>query len=258
MGKGQRKIFLTAALAIALLLGDGVHEKVEKGISAMTSVRISERQLILDAGHGGEDGGAVSITGIAESTINLAITLKIDQLLGFYGISPILVRNSDISLHNAEANTLREKKVSDLKNRVALVEGTANGVLISIHQNTFTNQVYHGAQVFYRGEEESLALAAPGGRIVLIGNPNGPRTLSQTTYWSILRKQLTLTGTWNSSFGSDDSDWLEALKAMTAGRVETEKIVSHVLGGSQLMRGLNIMRRKTEPYSKIVMEWSGT
>lgn len=106
--------------------------------------------------------------------------------------------------------------------------------------------------------EESLALAAPGGRIALIGNPNGPRTLSQTTYWSILRKQLTLTGTWNSSFGSDDSDWLEALEAMTAGKLETEKIVSHVLGGSQLMRGLNIMRRKTEPYSKIVMEWSGT
>lgn len=192
MGKGQRKIFLTAALAIALLLGDGVHEKVEKGISAMTSVRISERQLILDAGHGGEDGGAVSITGIAESTINLAITLKIDQLLGFYGISPILVRNSDISLHNAEANTLREKKVSDLKNRVALVEGTANGVLISIHQNTFTNQVYHGAQVFYRGEEESLALAKLVQTALRNGvDPDNDRTPAEISDSIYLMKHIT-------------------------------------------------------------------
>ena len=105
--------------------------------------------LVLDAGHGGEDGGAVSLTGAPESQINLAIVQKLDLLLGLCGQSPVVLRQEDISLHDSEADTLREKKVSDLKNRVAMVEGTENGVLLSIHQNMFTNAKYHGAQVFY-------------------------------------------------------------------------------------------------------------
>lgn len=117
------------------------------------------RQLILDAGHGGEDGGAVSLSGVSESGINLAITLKIDQLLGFYGVCPVLLRDTDASLHNSEATTLREKKVSDLKNRVEMIENTPNAVLISVHQNNFTNSAYHGAQVFYRDTDESRLLA---------------------------------------------------------------------------------------------------
>lgn len=105
--------------------------------------------LVLDAGHGGEDGGAVSLTGVPESQINLAIVQKLDLLLGLCGRAPVVLRQEDISLHDPSANTLREKKVSDLKNRVAAVEGTENGVLLSIHQNMFTNAKYHGAQVFF-------------------------------------------------------------------------------------------------------------
>lgn len=118
-----------------------------------------ERQLILDAGHGGEDGGAVSVSGVPESNINLAVVLRIDQLLGFCGVSPILIRDKDISVYDAGCNTLREKKVSDLHNRVSLIEGTENALVVSVHQNTFSNAAYHGAQVFYREGEESLALA---------------------------------------------------------------------------------------------------
>ena len=83
-----------------------------------TSV-IKAGTLILDAGHGGEDGGAVSVTGAAESGINLDIVLKMEDILGFYGQAPILLRREDISLHDSSADTLREKKVSDLKNRVS-------------------------------------------------------------------------------------------------------------------------------------------
>ena len=67
--------------------------------------------LVLDAGHGGEDGGAVSITGAPESQINLAIVLKLRDVLGLYGVDPILLREEDISLHDDNANTLREKTV---------------------------------------------------------------------------------------------------------------------------------------------------
>ena len=115
--------------------------------------------LVLDAGHGGEDGGAVSLTGVPESQINLAIVQKLDLLLGLCGQSPVVLRQEDISLHDSEADTLREKKVSDLKNRVAMVEGTENGVLLSIHQNMFTNAKYHGAQVFYAPTQGSQEFA---------------------------------------------------------------------------------------------------
>lgn len=158
-GKGIGKIFLAVTLAVSLLLAAGLRRKPGQAVNTILPVRLPERQLILDAGHGGEDGGAVSITGVAESTINLAITLKIDQILGFYGVCPILLRDTDISLHDAGADTLRKKKVSDLKNRVSTIESIEDGVLISVHQNTFTNQKYHGAQVFYRETKESLALA---------------------------------------------------------------------------------------------------
>ena len=76
-----------------------------------------ERVWVVDPGHGGEDGGAVSVTGVPESQINLAIAKRLDALLGFYGENSYLMREEDISLHDPEAETLREKKVSDLHNR---------------------------------------------------------------------------------------------------------------------------------------------
>ena len=116
--------------------------------------------LVLDAGHGGEDGGAVSLTGVPESSINLAITRRMDLLLGLYGRAAVVLRSEDISLHDPSADTLREKKTSDLKNRVAAVEETDYGVLLSIHQNMFTNSKYHGAQVFYAPTAGSQEWAA--------------------------------------------------------------------------------------------------
>ena len=115
--------------------------------------------LILDAGHGGEDGGAVSITGAPESKINLAIVLKLRDVLGLYGVDPILLREEDISLHDDDANTLREKKRSDLKNRVAVIDAVEGGTLLSIHQNTYPGSRYHGAHVFYAPTEGSQELA---------------------------------------------------------------------------------------------------
>ena len=114
---------------------------------------------VLDAGHGGEDGGAVSLTGVPESQINLAIVLKMRDVLGLYGVDPILLRETDISLHDSGANTLREKKRSDLKNRVAAVEHVEGGTLLSIHQNTYPGSRYHGAHVFYAPTEGSRLLA---------------------------------------------------------------------------------------------------
>lgn len=157
----EKKKIVAICLATVLMAGSVLilKETRQPVIRAFAPARLPANQLILDAGHGGEDGGAVSITGVAESGINLAVVLKLDQLLGFYGLSPILLRDSDISLHAPEADTLRKKKVSDLRHRVAFIEATPNAVVLSIHQNTFPNGAYHGAQVFYRSGEQSEALA---------------------------------------------------------------------------------------------------
>ena len=117
-----------------------------------------ERVWVVDPGHGGEDGGAVSVTGVPESRINLAIAQRLDALLGFYGRNCYLMREEDVSLHDPEAETLREKKVSDLHNRAQTVEELAEAVLVSIHQNTFPQSRYHGAQVFFAATQGSQAL----------------------------------------------------------------------------------------------------
>lgn len=116
--------------------------------------------LVLDAGHGGEDGGAVSEeTGAIESHINLAITKKMDDILGLYGVVPVLIREDDRSMHDADCVTLREKKGSDLKNRVDIVNNVSEATLLSIHQNSFPEAKYHGTQTFYADTDGSRELA---------------------------------------------------------------------------------------------------
>ena len=90
--------------------------------------------------------------------------------------------------------------------------------------------------------EESLSLAAPGGRVVLMGNPDGDRHLPQNAYWSILRKQLTLVGTWNSSYGSENSDWLRTVEAMSSDTLLIDSLVSYILELGELYKGFAVMQ----------------
>ena len=92
--------------------------------------------IVLDAGHGGEDGGAVSRDGVAESSVNLAITRKLRDVFLFLGRDTVLTREGEEAIYSPDCVTLREKKVSDLKNRVALINQQSGAVLISIHQNS--------------------------------------------------------------------------------------------------------------------------
>lgn len=114
--------------------------------------------VIIDAGHGGEDGGAISCTGRAESTYNLEIALRLNDLMHFLGVDTQMIRSTDTSVYT-QGETLASKKVSDLKNRVSQVNSTENALLLSIHQNTFPESQYSGAQIFYapRGEGAQLA-----------------------------------------------------------------------------------------------------
>ncbi len=119
---------------------------------------LREKVIVIDAGHGGEDGGATSCSGVLESRINLEISLKLDALLHFLGYETKMVRTSDVSVYT-EGNSIAAKKASDLKNRVKFVNETEDALLISIHQNIFVDSRYSGAQVFYNAVEGSKELA---------------------------------------------------------------------------------------------------
>jgi len=112
--------------------------------------------IIIDAGHGGVDGGTTSCTGILESQINLQISLRLDDLLHLLGYETKMIRTTDVSVYT-EGESIAAKKVSDLKNRVKTVNETENAVLISIHQNYFDDGRYSGAQVFYNKEGNLLS-----------------------------------------------------------------------------------------------------
>ena len=114
--------------------------------------------VIIDAGHGGVDGGATSCTGILESKFNLEISLMLNDLMHLLGMDTIMIRDTDCSVYT-QGNTIAQKKVSDLKERVRIVDSVPNALLLSIHQNHFTSQQYSGAQVFYAPTEGSQLLA---------------------------------------------------------------------------------------------------
>lgn len=114
--------------------------------------------IIIDAGHGGVDGGAISCTGVLESQVNLEIALRLRDLCHLLGYDTCMIRTDDVSIYT-EGKTIAAKKASDLRQRVRIVNSTNRGILISIHQNTFPDSRYDGAQVFYAPTEGSRELA---------------------------------------------------------------------------------------------------
>ena len=156
----KRRALLLFGLALVFSLGAALYAARPASLPASGSAERGRATYVLDAGHGGEDGGAVSASGVKESDVNLAVTRELDALLRFLGHDTVLTRKGDVSIHSGGAETLRQKKVSDLKNRVALVNATPDAVLVSIHQNSLPSvPSVHGAQVFYGAAEPSAALA---------------------------------------------------------------------------------------------------
>lgn len=117
-----------------------------------------EHTFVIDAGHGGVDGGATSCTGKLESAFNLEIALRMNDLMHFLGCGTRMIRTEDVSIYT-KGDTIAQKKVSDLKERVRICSDTEGAILISIHQNTFSESRYSGAQVFYGQAEGSEQLA---------------------------------------------------------------------------------------------------
>ncbi len=115
--------------------------------------------IIVDAGHGGEDGGAIANDGTLEKDLNLDISLKLNDMLSVLGYKTKIIRNSDTDLHTS-GDSIRERKISDIRNRFEIMNQGGNCLYISIHQNKFNDPRVHGAQIFYSpNNDESKILA---------------------------------------------------------------------------------------------------
>lgn len=117
-----------------------------------------------------------------------------------------------------------------------------------------------GPDVFFEcvGKEETYRQAieetAPGGRVVLVGNPDSDMSLEKPVYWKLLRNQLTVTGTWNSSFThTQEDDWHYVRKRLEGGRIRPEMLISHRYAFEKLEKGLSLMRDKSEDYGKVMI-----
>lgn len=116
--------------------------------------------VVLDAGHGGEDGGAVGVNGVMEKDVNLAIALELQKYLKQNNFDVVMIRDGDYSVGDQSLPTIAERKRSDTKTRLRVVEEAGDCIFLSIHQNHFSESKYDGAQVFYSGNDpKSAALA---------------------------------------------------------------------------------------------------
>ena len=155
LNKGILIVALTVTCYFALYFF-WTPESVEDAAALQTQLPV----VIIDAGHGGEDGGTTSVSGVMEKFLNMEISQRLEQMLAFCGVETIMVRETDISVYSGNCSTLSEKKASDLKNRAELINRTPNAVVISIHQNHYHEARYRGAQVFYAPTDGSKLLAA--------------------------------------------------------------------------------------------------
>ena len=147
-------------------------------LSVNTPIK-STKIIVIDAGHGGVDGGATSCTDIPESQYNLEIAMKLNDLMHLLGINTRMIRETNCSVYR-EGETIAQKKVSDLKERVRIVNNTENAFLVSIHQNYFSQSKYNGAQVFFAPSEGSkeIALQLQNAFITYL-NPGSKRSAKQ-------------------------------------------------------------------------------
>ena len=124
--------------------------KVPKIMSAESfAAEKSLKTVVVDAGHGGIDPGAVSAEGIFEKDINLSVSECLSDFLNAFGYNVIMTRSDDNLIGNLDNDSVRDAKRSDIKKRLEISEQAENSILLSIHQNKFSNPKYSGTQVFY-------------------------------------------------------------------------------------------------------------
>lgn len=145
----KRLVKFIPYLIIAIVVTGLVFVNFNTDENAVRSSSENVPVIIIDAGHGGMDGGAVASDGTQEQYLNLDIAQKMNEYLTKLGYKTVMTRSDDASIHDADAKTIRQQKVSDIHNRLKIIESNTDSVFVSIHQNFYTESKYSGTQVFY-------------------------------------------------------------------------------------------------------------
>ncbi len=152
------KQYLSIILATVVIIFSLLYCKIQKS-SSENIILANLPVIIIDAGHGGEDGGAVADDGTLEKELNLSISFKLNDILSLLGYRTHLIRTTDNAVHTS-GDTIRQRKVSDIKNRFEVMNLYEKCLYISIHQNKFYDKNVNGAQTFYSpNNNESKMLA---------------------------------------------------------------------------------------------------
>lgn len=105
--------------------------------------------IVLDAGHGGLDSGAVGATGVLEKDVNLSVVLALRDMLELSGFEVVLTRDEDISIYDPGVTGIRNQKLNDMDNRLKIIQSYPESIFLCVHQNNFTDPQYFGGQMFY-------------------------------------------------------------------------------------------------------------
>lgn len=151
--KRIKLIALILIFSISIYLIDGITIK-EKEMLEVTSIPTSNKVIIVDAGHGTPDEGAESKNGTTEAEINLKIALKLQNLLEQSGTTVLLTRSDSNSIYDLDSKTLKQKKISDIHNRVEIANENHADLFVSIHLNKISQSQYYGWQCFYNTKNE--------------------------------------------------------------------------------------------------------
>ncbi len=168
--------FLIITYLLSTFAADALKEKKEVEITPLSPT------VIIDAGHGGFDGGAI-VGDIFEKDINLAIANALSDMLKLSGIKVINTRTDDTSTESDASLSIANRKKSDLRNRLYLANSHPEAILISIHQNKFSSPSAKGAQVFYGNKSDKSPLIAESIRknIVSLTQSENKRALKKAT-----------------------------------------------------------------------------
>ena len=160
--KSARKICALLLIFALIFTGTFVFRVLNRGslsASASSSENVG-KVIIIDAGHGGEDPGAVGVNGVYEKDLNLEISMILGEMLKEKGYTVLYTRTEDKMLYTPEENIKGMRKISDLKNRCLIANSYEDAIMVSIHMNTYGSSKYSGLQVYYRdGDSQSQELA---------------------------------------------------------------------------------------------------
>ena len=181
--KKQRFFWLAGAVCSFLFVTFALAAVILNARSIEAAANVPQiRTVIVDAGHGGFDGGTVAEDGTVEKEINLSIAKRLCALLQCAGLRTVMTRTGDDSIHDPSCSSVRMQKISDIRNRLHIMEETEDSVFVSIHQNHYSASKYAGTQVFYSPNDarsEQLAHSIQASVVSLL-QPDNTRRIKKT------------------------------------------------------------------------------